>query len=349
MVYEAEMSGIARRAQSRWGPLREVIFIEANKNSLLVFAQGVIRADQLPETDMLAFGYSGTGSHCYATFLSELGFRHTNVENVDAPAKLTKDGTWIYGKKHRAQWNAEVTGVTPDEARRSIPQPPPHAFILSEKVLCDGSVTTETINVDATSDEAAVSSAKYKIESPSPFSRNPIDLVKASVQKTHETTETKTIEHYSKDLALEEAKKQCYGGRSLVTITCLRKPGKRYDTLPNWLLDNLPRKMLLRLQFGRIGRYQATYRLTQMEVVIQYRRLARLEVHYGPKKLICNQCGQVMTTTTEGVNYASGSPSPEAAILKLRCDTCDITRFEKRWEVDGHWIEWEDNSAPTII
>jgi len=55
-----------------------------------------------------------------------------------------------------------------------------------------------------------------------------------------------------------------------------------------------------------------------------------------PKKLNCNKCGGKMRMTTEGVHVYGGGPSP---IIKLRCDKCDITRFEKREDIERELAE----------
>ncbi|MCX6581135.1 MAG: hypothetical protein NT166_13230 [Candidatus Aminicenantes bacterium] len=49
-----------------------------------------------------------------------------------------------------------------------------------------------------------------------------------------------------------------------------------------------------------------------------------------------------MTTTTDGVSYVGAGPLVESAVLKLHCEKCDITRIEKRWEIEGEWIAWDD-------
>ena len=97
MAYEAEMREIARRSNERWGELKEVVFLEKNRESYLVFENETIHTCKLPETDMLTFGYSGTGPGCFATFLAALDFDDCNVESVETPLKLTKKGKRING------------------------------------------------------------------------------------------------------------------------------------------------------------------------------------------------------------------------------------------------------------
>ena len=49
------------------------------------------------------------------------------------------------------------------------------------------------------------------------------------------------------------------------------------------------------------------------------------------KKLICTACGGKMRITTEGVHvYGNVSNLP----VKLRCDKCDITRFENSEDIE---------------
>jgi len=59
------------------------------------------------------------------------------------------------------------------------------------------------------------------------------------------------------------------------------------------------------------------------------------------KKLECNECGGVMRIDTGGVYIYGGGPSP---IVKLRCDNCDITRFEKREDIDAELADKLDTS-----
>ena len=48
-------------------------------------------------------------------------------------------------------------------------------------------------------------------------------------------------------------------------------------------------------------------------------------------KSLCVECGQKMTITSEGV-FFTGSGEPN--IVKLRCERCDITRFEKKADME---------------
>jgi hypothetical protein len=120
MPYEREMEQLAKGALAAHGRLQEVVFLEVNKDSLLVFADGTVipvlheqhgydirrevYAIQLARehsgTDyfsLLAFGYSGTGPTCFEVFLRTAGFQATNVENAPAPSKLRSDGSVVPG------------------------------------------------------------------------------------------------------------------------------------------------------------------------------------------------------------------------------------------------------------
>ena len=120
MSYETQMVKLAEGAIDVHGQLEEVVFLERDNDSLLVFSDGTVLpvlhqkhgynikkefyafqvAAELGGTDPfspLAFGYKGTGPTCYATFLSIAGFQSTNVEEVIPPLKLKPDGSKVRG------------------------------------------------------------------------------------------------------------------------------------------------------------------------------------------------------------------------------------------------------------
>ena len=128
MSYETQMMQLARFATRAHGALNEVVFLSGNKDILLVFADGLVLPTQssmdrsdirfqalsdeystyleayksiglgnTPAYDLLAFGYGGTGSTCFSTFLTTTGFRRTNVENISAPLRLRRDGSEVRG------------------------------------------------------------------------------------------------------------------------------------------------------------------------------------------------------------------------------------------------------------
>jgi len=45
----------------------------------------------------------------------------------------------------------------------------------------------------------------------------------------------------------------------------------------------------------------------------------------------CTECGQKMTITSEGIFFIGGG---EPNIVKLRYDRCDLTRFEKKADIE---------------
>jgi len=55
-------------------------------------------------------------------------------------------------------------------------------------------------------------------------------------------------------------------------------------------------------------------------------------------KLQCNKCGGKMRIDPDGVTMVGGGPGP-APIVKLRCDKCDITRFEQRSDIERELAE----------
>ncbi len=120
MPYESQMVELAKGAIAAHGQLNEVVFLEGNDDSLLVFSDGTVLprlhkqhgfdiqgesyafpvAAELGGTDpfsLLAFGYSGTGPTCYSAFLSAAGFKSTNVEDITPPQRLRRDGSRVSG------------------------------------------------------------------------------------------------------------------------------------------------------------------------------------------------------------------------------------------------------------
>ena len=129
MPYELQAKQLARGAIQLHGDLREVVFIEPNMNCLMIFSDGTVlslprlRAASDPGTEryalpiamslggtnpftLLAFGYSGTGPGCFSAFLSEAGFRETDVKDIREPLKLLPDGRRIKGnvREDQIEW-----------------------------------------------------------------------------------------------------------------------------------------------------------------------------------------------------------------------------------------------------
>jgi len=345
------MIALAKGAMDLHGQLKEVIFLSKNKDSVLVFSDGTalpvqhgshgydIRREPyalrvaagLGGTDpfsLLAFGYSGTGPACYATFLRAAGFKQTDVVDIEPPLKLRADGSKVGGARRQAKRETEVSGKSLEEARQKIQEPgEAGTCIVREEVLCDGSEATKTATVDTVSPEEAEKTAKKQI----PFTaeilgREVVDKQITQTEKFDATSKTEASE-----IALKRIGARQSSFKSLAGISCAVKPRRGI--------------------FGwgkRTGKWEAAYTIQRKEITLRYRPLAVLKIHYGPKKLKCNECGNTMTSTTEGVNYVGGRPSAESALLKLRCEKCNITRFERRWEIEGEWIAWEDGSNTVL-
>jgi hypothetical protein len=284
----------------------------------------------LPETDILTFGYYGTGSNCYREFLTEMGFKDPGVGEVRTPSKLTADGKWINGHHKYAKWQVQVEGKTLEEARGNLqPIDTLTTCIIQEEILCDGNQTELKEVVQALNDDDAVDILE----------RNRIPkgstIVSYTVQeKKIDSTEEIQAETDQEALtfAQNRIKTQEAPYKTLIEVSCLQKPRKGFMGLAK-----------------KPGSFLAKYCTNNREVNLVYNPMVKVQVTYGPIKIKCKRCGSIMVTTTEGVNYVNSSPSKDTEILKLRCETCDITRFEKCWEIEGHWIEWEDGSPPTII
>jgi hypothetical protein len=351
MAYESQMIALARGAVALHGELKEVLFLSKNKDSMLVFSDGTTLpvehrrygydinresyalrlAGELGGTDpfsLLAFGYNGTGPACYAAFLNAAGFKGANVVDIAPPLKLRGDGSTVNGTRRQAKVATEISERSMDEARKKIEEPRfGDSCILFEEVLCDGAIATKVVRVDTASPEEAEKTAKRQI----PPSSEVLDLNVLDKQ----TTNVETIEAYDETEASENARGRIKSSessyKSLTGIACVVKV----------------RKGLLGIG-KKAGAWEAKYTLAHKEVTIRYRPLAAIRIHYGSKKLKCGQCGNVMTATTEGVHDTGARPSADSAILKLRCEKCDITRFEKRWEIEGEWIAWDDGSKTVL-
>lgn len=94
-VYDATVRALSRELTGIHGRLLEVRFVQKNKESILVFSDGTNLATEGGEGGLrlLAFGYSGLGPSCYASFLDEAGFKNTNVVDIEPPVVLRADGT----------------------------------------------------------------------------------------------------------------------------------------------------------------------------------------------------------------------------------------------------------------
>jgi len=145
MAYEREIEQLANGAIAAHGQLKEVVFLENNKDSLLIFSDGTVipvlhqsrgydirneaYAVQLARdhsgTDyygLLAFGYTGTGPTCYAAFLRTAGFQNANVEGIAAPLKLRPNGSLVRGTAHGGSIEWEDGTQTPKPSTANRPQ-----------------------------------------------------------------------------------------------------------------------------------------------------------------------------------------------------------------------------------
>jgi len=350
MAYDSQMVALSRGAVALHSPLQAVVFLEANKNSILVFSDGTqlpvqhrshgydlrreayaIRvAAELGGTDpfsLLTFGYSGTGPRCYSVFLQTAGFKDANVEDIRTPLLLKADGAKLGGEVRKAKRSAEITGKSLDEVREKASRTGDEMCLLHEEVLCDGAEATKSLVVNSDSPDEARKRASR--EAPSGAEVLGMDVVAATA---HETSRLEAFaEEDASAKAGSQIKRHEAGYKSIATVACVRSP----------------RKGLLGIG-KRVGQYEVTFAIEQQRATIRYRPLAKVKVTYGSSKLLCNSCHQPMGETKDGVHYAGAAPSPDSAIVKLRCEKCDITRFEKRYEIDGEWIEWQDGSRTVL-
>jgi hypothetical protein len=65
--------------------------------------------------------------------------------------------------------------------------------------------------------------------------------------------------------------------------------------------------------------------------------------NFPKKKMVCKKCGGKMTLATDGVVVVGGSPGP-TPIVKLRCEKCNITRFENRGDIEMELAEENSSS-----
>ncbi len=351
MPYETQMIALSLGATALHGPLREVVFLEANKNSILVFADGTqlpvqhrshgydVRqeayafrvAAELGGTDpfsMLTFGYSGTGPRCYSVFLRTAEFKQTDVENIEAPLILRADGTKITGVRRRSKWSAEVTGKSLDEAKQRARQAAGnYAHIFTEEVLCDGAEAVKTVIVD--SDSSVEARAKASREIPAGWDVLGVDVTPANVREHLRFAAFNETEAFAKATSLIKPSETTF--KSLASVVCLRNP----------------RNGLLGIG-KRIGEYEVTFSIKKQQVTIRYRPQSRIRVTYGSSKLLCAACHQPMSKASDATRFVGGGPSSAPATINLRCERCAITRVEKRYEIDGEWIDWQDGSQTVL-
>lgn len=347
MAYESQIRELAKGAIGRHGKLEEVVFLRKNEDSILVFADGTalpvhyraygydIRREQyafpvavqLGGTDpfsLLTFGYSGTGPACYAAFLRAAGFANTDVSGIDGPLRLNAAGERVPGVRRRAQWIQEFSAPTLAEAREKIGPVPDGSCVLREEVVSDGGEATKTVLVDAASDDEAGRRARAEL---SPGSQvlgiEVTDRKESAVEKVTAFTEAEALE---KARGLVGSSEAAY--KKLAKVTPLQKASQGI------------------LGLGRkAGVWEARFDLAKKEAKVRFVAPARIKVHFGPRKMLCNRCGKAMSATSEGVYVVGGSPAAKPTLLKLRCEACDITRFEQRQEIEGESIAWQDGKT----
>lgn len=386
-MYESQMRELARRVIAVHGKLTEVIFTEKwpEGNSHLVFSDGTI----LPASEissMLTFGYHGTGPDCYVAFLSEAGFKQTEVADVKEPLKLKSDGSWVRSiGRRKARGTAVVSAISMEETRRKIEEPLfADSCILSEEILCDGKPVEEKFTVEASSEwrhltkEMELAKAKKIVKRQIPRESKIIQIF-IQDKPTSIKEQSVTVKTASENQAKKAAMEKLPPNSEIVEIhvqekstmeridveafdqsEALHKAHARVGQPIGWQIvcKSQPSKGFLGIG-KKQGKYEFQYPIAQKEVLIRYQipekeiqikyqPPATIQVNYGPGKLKCNECGSIMDVTTEGVFHVGGQPAPESAIIKLRCKRCDITRFEKRWEIEGEWIEWEDGSKTPL-
>jgi len=151
MPQESLMKLLIEGAIQVHGPLDEVVFLEKNKNSLLVFRDGTVLptshdgrgterfqaiahevnsygyldsiaaalGGQFP-LSLLAFGYSGTGPTNFAALLSAAGFQRPEVRDITPPVRLLPDGSQVRGtrRNERVEWEDGSVTRDPDASAR---------------------------------------------------------------------------------------------------------------------------------------------------------------------------------------------------------------------------------------
>jgi hypothetical protein len=154
MPYEAQIAQLARCAGRNHGTLAEVVFRRGNKDFTLIFSDGTEVSPANPQSlereystfagyreiaeqlggthpySLLAFGYQGTGSECFAAFLRAAGFdvSVSDIENVSPPVRLRRNGSWVDGIGSEGSFEPtakEVSGpLMPAGARRAAAHDP---------------------------------------------------------------------------------------------------------------------------------------------------------------------------------------------------------------------------------
>ena len=123
MALDPQARLLARAVTQRHGTLKEAIFIEPTKEGQLHFSDGT--AITIREFDFLTFGYTGTGSSAFSSFLSAAGFIDSDVTGITGPLKLLPDGRRVEGEVHGGQvkWkDGTVTDLLPPGWKYEYPR-----------------------------------------------------------------------------------------------------------------------------------------------------------------------------------------------------------------------------------
>jgi hypothetical protein len=154
MPYGTQATELARCATRNHGDLREVVFLSGNNDYEARFADGVALrphddaslqheygtyagygeiARELGGThpySLLAFGYHGTGTGCFTTFLKTAGFQvsENDMAEVSPPARLRPEGFVGLGAASEESGGAKEAGETPrTDPAVAAPEPRPAA------------------------------------------------------------------------------------------------------------------------------------------------------------------------------------------------------------------------------
>ncbi|MCB9102286.1 MAG: trypsin-like peptidase domain-containing protein [Anaerolineales bacterium] len=145
MSYKLLMIHLATSAIRAHGPLQEVVFLEKNNHSLLVFADGTVLPTNFAEQgdprwsaivneaktyaylgkiarqaegknplSLLTFGDDSSDSLNFAAFLRSAGFKQTSLGRINLPLRLRADGMRIHGTKQDGLIIWEDGSATPE-------------------------------------------------------------------------------------------------------------------------------------------------------------------------------------------------------------------------------------------
>jgi hypothetical protein len=354
MPYEAEIRQLAAGAVARHGSLQEVLFLESNKDSLLVFEDGTVipilhreykydlrhepyavqLAIEHSGTDyfsMLAFGYSGTGPACYAEFLLAAGFQAADVEHLKAPLKLKKDGAVVHGSRANGLIAWEDGSPTPEftEAgmgRLGTPSGPVHKAAESNPIT----IEVCGITVEEARDELkrrlgpgqVVTAEKVKCDGREVWIERSADNIELAYAKAEA--------EIPRDARIALRREIGTGGSKQVTVFAAREEdveGKVREHFPATAvvrgvrLINAGRKGFLGIG-ARLAKFEADI-TDQAGVEIRYRQSARIEAQIAYKNR-----GTLQDTLSHASTYwmsRMGSARKDPFILYIFDNVQDAT------------------------